>query len=125
VVERAPSNVHDARIKAIVVAAPAVAYAFMPDGLRAVTVPVQLWRADADQLLPAPDYADAVRTALPSPPDFQTVPGAGHFDFLTPCSDALARVAPVICQDPPDFNRAAFHQRFNASMVAFFNKTLK
>ena len=119
-----PSSLRDARIKAIVVAAPAVAYAFMPDGLRGVTVPVQLWRADADQILPAPDYADAVRTALPAPPDFQTVANAGHFDFLAPCNDALARAAPVICQDLPGFDRAAFHQRLNAAVVAFFNRTL-
>lgn len=125
VMDRTPSNGRDARIKAIVVAAPAVAYAFMPDGLRGVTVPVQLWRADADQILPAPDYADAVRAALPAPPDFQTVPGAGHFDFLAPCNNALAKVAPTICQDPPSFDRAAFHQRFDASVVAFFNQSLK
>jgi predicted dienelactone hydrolase len=117
-------RLRDTRTKAIVVAAPALAYAFMPYGLRGVTVPVQLWRADADQILPAPDYADAVRTELPSPPDFQTVPSAGHFDFLAPCSNALTRVAPAICQDPPGFDRAAFHQRLNASVVAFFKRTL-
>jgi len=121
----APVSVRDARIKAIVVAAPAAAFAFMPDGLRGVTVPVQLWRADADQILPAPDYADAVRAALPAPPDFQTVPNAGHFDFLAPCNDALARAVPAICQDLPGFDRAAFHQRLNAAVVAFFNQTLK
>jgi predicted dienelactone hydrolase len=124
VIDPPASHLRDSRIKAVVVAAPAAAFAFMPNGLRGVTMPVQLWRADADQILPAPDYADAVRTALPSPPDFQTVPGAGHFDFLAACSDALARVAPAICQDPPGFDRAAFHQRFNASVVAFFNQTL-
>jgi predicted dienelactone hydrolase len=52
------------------------------------------------------------------------VPDAGHFDFLAPCSDALARAVPPICEDPPGFDRAAFHQRLNASVVAFFNRAL-
>jgi len=112
----APSDAHDARVKAIVVAAPAVAFAFLP---------VQLWRADADQILPAPDYADAVHAALPQPADFQAVPGAGHFDFLAPCNEALARVAPEICQAASGFDRAAFHQRFNAAVLAFFDRSLR
>ena len=116
--------VADPRIKAAVVAAPAVGFAFMPDGLRAVTVPVQLWRADLDHVLPPADYADAVRAALPTPPDFQTAPGADHFDFLAPCSPALASAVPVICQEIGGFDRAGFHVRLNALIVAFFNQAL-
>jgi predicted dienelactone hydrolase len=118
----APVPDRDSRIKAAVVAAPALGFVFGADGLRGVTVPVQLWRADADQILPAPDYADAVRAALPSPPEFQTVPNAGHFDFLAPCSEALAHQVPVICQEAPGFDRAAFHSRMNAAIVAFFGR---
>jgi predicted dienelactone hydrolase len=116
--------VADPRIKAAVIAAPALGFTFVPDGLRGVTIPVQLWRADDDHVLPAPNYADAVRTALPNPPDFEPVPIADHFDFLAPCNAALAKAVPVICKDPPDFDRTAFHQRLNASMIAFFNRTL-
>ena len=121
----ATDGLHDTRIKAAVVAAPAVAYAFLPDGLRDVTIPVQLWRADADRVLPPPEYADAIDKALTPPPDFQTVPDAGHFDFLAPCSEALAARVPVICQERPGFDRAAFHRRLNATIVAFFNKNLQ
>ena len=45
----------DARIKAIVVAAPALGFAFGEAGLRGVDMPVQLWRADDDHILPAPN----------------------------------------------------------------------
>ncbi|WP_447406494.1 hypothetical protein, partial [Clostridium perfringens] len=72
----------DPRIKAIVVAAPAIGFTFDRAGLEKVRIPVQLWRADNDQILPAPFYADAVRAALPIRPDFHAVSGAGHFDFL-------------------------------------------
>jgi predicted dienelactone hydrolase len=115
---------HDTRMRAIVVAAPALGFTFTPDGLRHVTVPVQLWRADADTILPAPYYADAVRAALPAPPDFHTVPNAGHFDFLAPCSAALAHIAPPICVSAPGFDRARFHAVFNDAVVAFFKRTL-
>lgn len=50
--------------------------------------------------------------------------GAGHFDFLPPCDEALARNAPMICAPTPGFDRAAFHQTFNAEVVAFFQTTL-
>ena len=114
----------DARIKAAVVAAPALGFTFSPEGLRNVKVPVQLWRAESDVVLPHPRYAEAVRLALPEPPDYHVVPQAGHFDFLVPCSSALASVAPAICTSAVGFDRAAFHATFDAAVVRFFNKTL-
>ena len=109
-----------AKLRAIVVAAPALGYSFTREGLRAVTAKVQLWRADNDHILPAPFYADTVRANLPLAPDFQDVPNAGHFDFLAPCPPALVAIAPDICTSAPGFSRAAFHARFNQDIVAFF-----
>ncbi|WP_206057942.1 alpha/beta hydrolase family protein [Novacetimonas pomaceti] len=114
------SDSHDPRIRAIAVAAPALGYAFGKEGLRDVTIPVQLWRADDDHILPAPLYADAVRADLPRPPEFHGVPGAGHFDFLAPCA------APTpICRSGPGFDRAAFHRDFDGRIVAFFDRALR
>ena len=110
---------HDPRIRALVVAAPALGFTFV-HGLAQVTQPVQLWRADDDHVLPAPEYADAVRRALPAPPDFHGVPGADHYDFLAPCTPELARVAPPICTSEPGFDREAFHKTFNQAVVSFF-----
>ena len=45
---------HDPRIKAVVSAAPALGFAFGTNGLAAVLQPVQLWRAEDDQVLPHP-----------------------------------------------------------------------
>ncbi|WP_029623363.1 alpha/beta hydrolase family protein [Sphingomonas elodea] len=112
----------DSRIKAIVVAAPALGFAFDRSGLADVTIPVQLWRADADEILPAPAYADAVRAALPHAPEFHTVAGAGHFDFLTPCADP-ARM-PQLCRSAPGFDRTAFHRAFDGEVVRFFRAKL-
>ncbi len=114
----------DARIRAAVVAAPALGFTFSHDGLRNVRVPVQLWHAAEDALVPHPRYAEAVRRALPQAPDYHVVPGAGHFDFLAPCSKAMAALAPAVCASAPGFDREAFHVRFNAQVVGFFRKAL-
>lgn len=125
VVAPATIAVADARIKAAVVAAPALGFTFSPDGLKDVEVPVQLWRAENDVLVPHPRYAEAVRLALPEAPDYHVVPNAGHFDFLAPCSEALASIASAICTSSTGFDRAAFLVGFNSEVVRFFEKALK
>ncbi|HYN61218.1 MAG TPA: dienelactone hydrolase [Rubrivivax sp.] len=124
VVAPATLAVADARIKAAVVAAPALGFTFSPDGLKNVKVPVQLWRAENDVVVPHPRYAEAVRLALSEAPNYHVVPIAGHYDFLAPCSDALASMVPAICTSSADFNRSAFHVGFNAEVMRFFEKTL-
>ena len=125
VIAQATIAVTDARIKTAVIAAPALGFTFAPDGLKNVKVPVQLWRAENDVVVPHPRYAEAVRLALPEAPDNHVVQNAGHYDFLAPCSDALASIAPPICTSAAGFDRAAFHVGFDAEIVKFFEKTLK
>ena len=123
----ATARAADPRIRAAVVVAPALGFTFAPDGLKNVKVPVQLWRAENDVVAPHPRYAEAVRLALPEAPqraEYHVVPNAGHFDFLAPCSSALASIAPTICTSAAGFDRAAFHASFNAAIAGFFSKTL-
>jgi predicted dienelactone hydrolase len=112
--------VADSRIKAIVVAAPAFAFAFDQRGLRNVHIPNQLWRAADDQRQPHPYYEEALLKALPNAPEYHVVPGAGHFGFLPPCGEHLAAAKPEICSDAAGFDRADFHTEFNAEIVRFF-----
>jgi len=116
--------VHDSRIKAAVVAAPAVSYAFTAKTLAPITVPIQLWRGDHDEILPHPRHAQNVYDNLPAKPEYHVVPNAGHFAFLAPCTPALAQAVPFICHDPEGFDRAAFHDEFNPSVIAFFKARL-
>jgi predicted dienelactone hydrolase len=120
-----PSWVHDSRIKAAVIAAPAVSFLFGPGDLRNVKIPVQLWRAEKDQEAPDTWNSGIVAKGLPIAPEEHTVPGQDHFIFLSPCSEALAAAVPEICQDAPGFDRTAFHHKFDQSVVAFFSKELK
>lgn len=120
----APVWVHHPRIKAIVVAAPALGFTFTRDGLSGVTQPLQLWSGSGDQILPGPFYAERVKAALPRPPEYHAIDGAGHFDFLPVCSERLAAAAPQICVPTPGFDRGAFQAAFNAEMVRFFRANL-
>lgn len=113
--------VHDARIKAVVSAAPAMGYAL---DVGELTLPLQLWRAGDDQVLPDPYYASAVRAGLPKAPDYHVVAKAGHFDFLTPCNDEGKVNAALVCASAPGFDRAAFHRDFDAKVVEFFQANL-
>jgi len=42
--------VHDPRIAAAVIAAPAIGYSFTPKGLANIQAPIQLWRGDSDEI---------------------------------------------------------------------------
>ena len=116
--------VHDPRLKAAVVAAPALGYTFGQAGLAGVHVPVQLWRAELDRILPQPFFAQAVHDDLPSPPEYHVVTGAYHLDFLPPCDARKAKIVPVICEGASGFDRRAFHAAFDKEVVRFFKASL-
>ena len=119
-----PVWVHDPRIVAAVIAAPAAGYTFPAEGLAAIRAPIQLWRGDSDEILPHPNYAQTVFDRLAAKPDYRVVPNAGHYAFLAPCVPALAAIAADVCTDPPGFDRDAFHRELNAAVVAFFKAKL-
>ncbi len=117
-------QMHERRIRAAVIAAPALGFVFVPAALSKVDIPIQLWRAQDDLILPHPTYSEPVRTSLARPPEYHVVAGAGHFDFLAPCTDKLAAMAPHICSSQAGFDRTAFHQRFNSELIRFFRAEL-
>jgi predicted dienelactone hydrolase len=63
-----PTWTHDQRMKAAVLAAPAVSYLFGPGSLKDVKVPVQLWRASNDEQVPDAWNTAVVREELPKTP---------------------------------------------------------
>jgi predicted dienelactone hydrolase len=123
---RVPVNpwIHDSRIRAIVVAAPAFGFAFRKEGLREVKIPVQIWGGTLDRHQPAPWYEDAVAADLPLAPEVHRIAQAGHYDFLPPCSASLIKVAPAICTSEAGFDRAEFHRKLNEHIATFFSRNL-
>lgn len=116
---------YDDRIKAAVIVAPGLGFTFAPDGLSAVKAPVQLWAGQADRNTPLATNAGVVRRLLPRPPEFHLVARAGHFAFMPPCGAMKLLLPPMLCSDAEGFDRAAFHNRFNKDVVAFFNARLQ
>jgi len=113
--------IHDARIKAAVIAAPGFGFAFEPDGLSNVKASVQLWNGTDDKIVPYATNEAVIRKLLPTPVDYHAVPGAGHFSFLAPCPSWLPL---PFCKDANGFDRVAFHRDFNRAVVAFFQAKL-
>jgi predicted dienelactone hydrolase len=122
----APPNawISDPRVKAVVIAASAFGFTFDRASLKHVHIRVQLWRAADDRHQPNPEYEEAVRLALPQPPEYHVINNAGHYDFLPPRGAKLTAIAPQVCSDPPEFSRAAFHEAFNKEIVRFFRANL-
>jgi predicted dienelactone hydrolase len=114
---------HDPRIKAAVIADP-LSTAFNADSFAAVKVPVQLWASErgGDGVLPH-DVA-TVDGNLPAKHEYRVVSNAGHFAFLSPCPQALAKNLAEFCMDAPDLDRVAFHKQFDADVLAFFRRYL-
>jgi predicted dienelactone hydrolase len=122
---------HDPRVKALVVATPCCGWTFKPNGLANVKIPVQLWEAQQDLIVE--DSPAIVGGLLPQPPEEHVIANAGHFSFVAPCDPGMKAYFAAatargegedICADAAGFDRAAFHQQFNAAVVAFFSKAL-
>ena len=109
----------DTRIKAAVIVDP-FNVVFDVDGLKNVTVPIQLWASEYGGDGVTPDSVAAVRRNLPAPPDWHTAQNAAHFGFLAPCSPAQLVANSEVCRDGHGFDRVAFHADFDAKVLAFF-----
>lgn len=114
----------DARVRALVLLAPAVSWYAEPGSLHGVRVPVLLLAGEKDQFTP-PAHVEMVRrgVAEAAQVDYRVVPNAGHFSFLSPFP--AARVSPQFppSQDPPGFERARFHaQELYPAVLAFLRR---
>lgn len=117
----------DGRIGALVLAAPGLAFAFDPETLSALELPVQIWSGSADERVPTASNAAPLADALPDA-ELHEVAGAGHFFFLAPCDPRFEAQAPEIwemaCVDAPELDRVAFQAELAAEMAAFFAAAL-
>lgn len=116
---------HDPRIKAAVLASPGFAFSFDEVSLRAIVVPVELWGGSEDRVVPFASNAGYLQRYLPRVTAAHDVKDAQHYSFLRPCSDALRARLPDICSDLPGFDRTAFQNSLNQSLVVFFKRELR
>jgi predicted dienelactone hydrolase len=103
--------VHDSRIGALVLLAPACGPFLAPRALSKVVAPILALSAERDSLTPDSE----IRAALAGVPDrdrvtIKTVPNAGHFSFLSPFPKHLRHPGFAPATDPSGFDRDRFHQ---------------
>jgi predicted dienelactone hydrolase len=113
----------EARIRAVFAMAP-VGVFFDKAGLKGVKVPVRLYAAAKDEVLPVADHAGHVRAALPTPPEYTLIPRAGHYVFIAPCAAEAKEEAQELCMDPPGVDREKLHRELATDAVRFFTRTL-
>jgi predicted dienelactone hydrolase len=115
----------DARVKALVLLAPATPWYLKAGALHNVRVPILLMEAEKDEHT-THFHSQIVLDGMPdrSQITHHVVPNAGHFSFLSPFPSA--RVSPAFppSQDPPGFDRARFHEEMNVEIQAFLTQKL-
>jgi len=114
----------DARVRAAFVMSPVAAF-FDRHGLSSVAMPVWLYAAGADAVLPPDDNARRIRSEIPALAGYTEIPEAGHFVFLAPCSPKMQSATPALCLDKPGIDRRAVHEELNGEMLRFFNGHLQ
>ncbi len=114
----------DPRVRAIVLFAPALVwFCAEDDALNDVDVPVLLFTGGADDLalgLNSEVVLQGVRD--PRRVEHHVVEGGGHYAFLSPFPAAMCDPSFAPSQDPPGFDRAAFHRVMNAEVVGFLRR---
>lgn len=118
-----PDPPHDARIKAAVIVDPAVSFAFTPENLAGIKIPLLVWRSELGGGGVNAAGVASVTGSLPGRHEVHVV-RAGHYAFLPPCTAELAAIRPQVCTDPEGFDRATFHREFDAAVVKFFREQL-
>lgn len=122
---RAIAVVPDARLKALVLLAPATVWFEAPGALDRLRVPMLVIEAEYDEHTPA-FHGDIVERGVPIPArvDRHTVAGAGHFSFLDPYPESMRTPSFPPALDPPGFDRAAFLVTLSAEVLAFLQRVL-
>lgn len=115
----------DARVRGLVLMAPATAW-FTPKGALAnVTVPMLIYQAEHDPFTP-PEHVARVLDQVPDLTNItqSTVENAGHFSFLSPFPEDMTSPDFPPSQDPDGFDRVVFHRRMVGEIIGFLEQIL-
>jgi predicted dienelactone hydrolase len=117
---RAVSVVHDARVRALVLLAPAAAWFAEENSLAKVSAPILMLEAERDPFVPG-FHGDVIVNGIGERALVvrETVRNAGHFAFMSPFPKQLARPDFPPAQDPAGFDCAAYQPLLHARVGAF------
>ncbi|MET4076765.1 hypothetical protein [Hymenobacter sp. UYCo722] len=115
----------DARVRALVLLAPATVWYRAAEALRNVRVPILLLMGEKDEW--TPDFhAQIVLNGVADRRliTHRIVENAGHYSFLSPFSAARTSPAFPPSQDPPGFDRMQFQEELQAEVRQFLLQQL-
>ena len=114
----------DSRVKSLVLLAPATVWFRGKKALQDVHAPILMFFGDQDEETPYAEHGRPLLEGLPKDTDIccRIVKNGGHFSFLGPYPETMAKPSFLPSQDPPGFDRAAFHDRLNAEVLEFLRK---
>jgi predicted dienelactone hydrolase len=108
-------------VKAVFTLAPALVQAIAPDSFVRIRVPTAIIVGDSDKVAEPVTNADIAVKAIPGA-TITRLPGVGHYDFLSTCTDA-AKASVPICADVK-VSQAQTHAEALAKAKALFGGTL-
>lgn len=114
----------DERVRSLVLLTPATFW-FLPESLSEVRVPILIRTGERDDLTPA-SHADTVIRGVydPSLVEHKTIPGAGHFSFMSNFPPEMIRPDFPPSQDPEGFHREDIQPSLYADIAGFLKRTL-
>lgn len=110
------------QIKAAFVLSPAVVQSITEDSLRGITIPVSVIVGTQDTVAPVASNAERV-ASLVSGAEYAEIEGAGHYTFLSECTDLGKVYVKTLCTDSPTIDRAKVHNSVSGQVLSFFNRT--
>ena len=115
----------DKRISAMVLMAPALGWLFDKTSLESIDIPVFIFAAESDQVVPVESNAKIFAKKM-TRASLKIFPGeANHYVFLGRATVVGKRfLDPKYCTDPVSIDRKQVHDEVAKSSVLFFDKTL-
>lgn len=123
---KAKKSYEDKRIKAEFLMAPSYGFAFSPEGLSSIDIPIMIVGAESDSIAPAKHnaqfYADNIKSSA-----IKILPGkVGHYVFLNTAGQGGKKILPpYLTKDHPTVDRDKIHEEVADMALKFFDKYLK
>jgi predicted dienelactone hydrolase len=112
----------DDRVGAVFAIAPALAFTFTQESMRAIRLPVEMVVGDDDRIAPAKENAAYAKSQIRGA-KLTTLPHVSHYTFLDTCTAEGKQKLERYCEDSAE--RDAVHDRVAGMAVAFFERALK
>ena len=124
VLQRAGDSYRDPRIRAVFAIAPAVAFAFTPDSLRKITIPVEIVAGASDNIAPPVDNAQVFAANIKGAKLTILPGGVAHSTFLDVGTDTGKKQLPQLFVDNSGVDREAVHIQVGQMAAEFFDREL-